>query len=337
MLLDCILNMLPACLNVTQSLSRCSLDNGQWILTSFILLCVLCERIEICFVVAVFAFFVSQTEGSSMGKKADVPAADEEEAEKTQTAEEEEEAEEKDQEEEPAQEKPKNKTKAKAKTKAAPKARPKGTPKASAKATAKATPKATAKATPKATLKAAPKATPKATPKAAPKAKAKANPDSEKPKPRPKGKRTMAEALTEEWRNGLAPEKPEQEKEEEEEPDQKRRGRSKQNKFNVLLAAGAVPASMRKEWEALKTAGSRKNQSRFIEDMVVRDEGTGRLALSCDKGSEAQVFDWVGRQGPQQDVVQGQVWGHPGRRGAGEDAGRCGLLPVAAAEGRSRG
>ena len=66
--------------------------------------------------------------------------------------------------------------------------------------------------------------------------------------------------------------------------------RSKQNKFNVLLAAGAVPASMRKEWEALKTAGSRKNQSKFIEDMVVRDEKTGRLALSCDKGSlEASV------------------------------------------------
>ena len=51
-----------------------------------------------------------------------------------------------------------------------------------------------------------------------------------------------------------------------------------------------MPASMRKEWEALKTAGSRKNQSKFIEDMVVRDEGTGRLALSCDKGSlEASV------------------------------------------------
>ena len=44
------------------------------------LLCVLCERIEICFVVAVFAFFVSQTEGSSMGKKAATPAADEDEA-----------------------------------------------------------------------------------------------------------------------------------------------------------------------------------------------------------------------------------------------------------------
>ena len=69
----------------------------------------------------------------------------------------------------------------------------------------------------------------------------------------------MAEALTGEWRNGLAPEEPEQAKEEEE-PDLKRRDRSKQNKFNVLLAAGAVPASMRKEWEALKTAGSRKNQ-----------------------------------------------------------------------------
>ena len=65
----------------------------------------------------------------------------------------------------------------------------------------------------------------------------------------------------------------------------KRRDRSKQNKFNVLLAAGAVPASMRKEWKALKTAGSRKNQSKFIEDMVVRDDKTGRLALSCDKGS----------------------------------------------------
>ena len=50
----------------------------------------------------------------------------------------------------------------------------------------------------------------------------------------------MAEALTEEWRNGLAPEKPEQEKEEEEEPDPKRRDRSKQNKFNVVLAAGAA-------------------------------------------------------------------------------------------------
>ena len=85
-------------------------------------------------------------------------------------------------------------------------------------------------------------------------------------------------------------ERPEQEKEEEEDPDPKRRDRSKQNKFNVLLAAGAVPASMRKEWEALKTAGSRKSQSKFIEDMVVRDEGTGRLALSCDKGSlEASV------------------------------------------------
>ena len=47
---------------------------------------------------------------------------------------------------------------------------------------------------------------------------------------------------------------------------------------------------MKKEWEALKTAGSRKNQSKFIEDMVVRDERTGRLALSCDKGSlEASV------------------------------------------------
>ena len=101
----------------------------------------------------------------------------------------------------------------------------------------------------------------------------------------------MAETLTGEWRNGLAPEEPEQAKEEEEEePDLKRRDRSKQNKFNVLLAAGAVPASMRKEWEALKTAGSRKNQSKFIEDMVVRDERTGRLALSCDKGSlEASV------------------------------------------------
>ena len=76
-----------------------------------------------------------------------------------------------------------------------------------------------------------------------------------------------------------------EEEEEEEEPDLKQRDRSKQNKFNVLLAAGAVPASMRKEWEALKTAGSRKNQSKFIEDMVVRDERTGRLALSCDKGS----------------------------------------------------
>ena len=32
-------------------------------------------------------------------------------------------------------------------------------------------------------------------------------------------------------------------------------------------------------------SGSRKNQSKFIEDMVVRDEKTGRLALSCDKGS----------------------------------------------------
>ena len=53
----------------------------------------------------------------------------------------------------------------------------------------------------------------------------------------------------------------------------------------MLLAAGAVPASMRKEWEALKTAGSRKNQSKFIEDMVVRDDKTGRLALSFDKGS----------------------------------------------------
>ena len=82
-----------------------------------------------------------------------------------------------------------------------------------------------------------------------------------------------------EWRNGLAPEEPEQVKEEEEEPDLKRRGRSKQNKFNALLAAGAVPASMRKERESLKTAGSRKNQSKFIEDMVVRDERTGRLAL----------------------------------------------------------
>eukprot|EP00439_Symbiodinium_sp_Y106_P009878 s8086_g1.t1 len=44
---------------------------------------------------------------------------------------------------------------------------------------------------------------------------------------------------------------------------------------------------MKKEWEALKTAGSRKNQSRFIEDTVVRDERTGRLALSCDKGNLA--------------------------------------------------
>ena len=234
-----------------------------------------------------------------MGKKAAMPAADEDEAQKMQTAEEEEEEEEeeKDQEEEQAQEKPKGKPKAKASGKATPKATQKGTPKASAsKATPKAsptgTPKATAKATPKATAKATPKAAPKATPKANPKAKAKASPDApdtEKPKPRPKGKRTMAEALTGEWRNGLAPEEPEQVKEEEE-PDLKRWGRSKQNKFNVLLAAGAVPASMRKEWEALKTAGSRKSQSKFIEDMVVRDEKTGRLALSCDKGSlEASV------------------------------------------------
>ena len=126
----------------------------------------------------------------------------------------------------------------------------------------------------------------------------------------------MAEALTEEWRNGLAPEKPEQEKEEEE-PDQKRRDRSKQNKFNVLLAAGAVPASVRKEWEALKTAGSRKNQSRFIEDMVVRDEGTGRLALSCDKGSlEASVAlkhksstGW-GDKGLSKTLFKGKVWPH---------------------------
>ena len=29
-----------------------------------------------------------------------------------------------------------------------------------------------------------------------------------------------------------------------------------------------MPASMRKEWEALKTAGSQKNQSKFIEDIL---------------------------------------------------------------------
>ena len=234
-----------------------------------------------------------------MGKKAAMPAADEEEAEKTQTAEEEEEAEEKEQEEEPAQEKPKKK---KPRRKPKPKPLRKPRRKALRKPDRKAFRKALRKPLRK-PLEAAPKATPKATPKAAPKAKTKANPDSpdtEKPKPRPKGKRTMAEALTEEWRNGLAPEKPEQEKEEEEEPDPKRLDRSKQNK----------PASMRKEWEALKTAGSRKSQSKFIEDMVVRDEGTGPFGLELRQGQpgglsglEAQVFDWVGRQGPQQDVV----------------------------------
>ena len=136
----------------------------------------------------------------------------------------------------------------------------------------------------------------------------------------------MAEALT-----GTA-EESEQVKEEEE-PDLKRRDRSKQNKFNVLLAAGAVPASMRKEWEALKTAGSRKNQSKFIEDTVVRDERTGHLALSCDKGSlEASVgLKHKSKTG------WGASPGHPGRRGAGEDTGRCGLLPVAGAEGRAHG
>ena len=247
--------MLPTCLNVTQSLSRCSLDTCQWILTSFLLLCVLCGDRDL-FCGGSFCL-VSQTEGSSVGKKAAMPAADEDEAQKMQTVEEKEEEEEKDQEEEPAEEQPKRKPKAKASGKATPKATskgapkttPKASPKGTPKATPKGTPKATAKATPKATLKATPKATPKAapkaTPKANPKAKAKASPDSpdtEKPKPRPKGKRTMAEALTGEWRNGLAPEEPEQVKEEEE-PDLKRRDRSKQNKFNVLLAAGAVPAS----------------------------------------------------------------------------------------------
>ena len=48
---------------------------------------------------------------------------------------------------------------------------------------------------------------------------------------------------------------------EEEEPNLKRRDRSKQNKFNVLLAAGVVPASMRQEWEALKTAGRERTRA----------------------------------------------------------------------------
>ena len=64
MLLDCILNMLPTCLNVTQSLSRCSLDTCQWILTSFLLLCVLCEDRDFCFVVAVFASFHKRREAA---------------------------------------------------------------------------------------------------------------------------------------------------------------------------------------------------------------------------------------------------------------------------------
>ena len=116
----------------------------------------------------------------------------------------------------------------------------------------------------------------------------------------------MAEALTGEWRNGLAPEEPEQVEEEEENPDLKRRDRSKQNKFNVLLAAGAVPADMRKEWEAMGSrvakepeqvhrghgCSRRKNRSLGLELRQGRPGGLGGKTKTGwgDKGLSKTLF-----------------------------------------------
>ncbi|CAE7283344.1 unnamed protein product [Symbiodinium sp. CCMP2592] len=96
----------------------------------------------------------------------------------------------------------------------------------------------------------------------------------------------MAEALTGDWINGLGPEESGEtpaEEPEESEAGPNRRDRSKQHKFNVLLAA-AVPEKMKTEWEALSAGGNgkRKNLTKFIEDSVSRDPETGKLALACE-------------------------------------------------------
>ncbi|CAE7416427.1 unnamed protein product, partial [Symbiodinium sp. CCMP2456] len=177
---------------------------------------------------------------------------------------------------------PKAKAKSTPKAKADPKAKP-TTPKAKADPAKPKGPKAKAKSTPKA--KADPKAKP-TTPKA--KADPKAKPTTPKAKAEPKAKplvkkRSMAEALTGEWINGLEPEESETaEPEETPEPPTGRRDRAKQTKFSVLLAAGAVPDTLKTEWEALNASGKRKQLTKFIEDTVTRDPDTGRLALSCD-------------------------------------------------------
>ena len=236
--------------------------------------------------------------------------------------------------------KPGGKAVAKAKSKAKAKAAP-ANPKAKA---APANPKAKADpakpkakadpAKPKAKADPAKPKGPKAKAKSTPKAKAdpKKKPATPKAKAEPKGKaegkgkplvrkRSMAEALTGEWINGLEPEESETaEPEETPEPASARRDRAKSHKFSVLLASGAVPETLKTEWEALNASGKRKQMTKFIEDTVTRDPETGRLVLSCDaaevRGQSSLACEEaghrMGRQRTAPHVVQRALWAQRG-------------------------